>query len=61
MASQNKNETTLDAKHLTLENLEIESEKKKPKKSKLTGKYSKSSTSIYFYLLQLKKQANKFS
>ena len=52
MASQNKNETTLDAKHLTLENLEIESEKEKPKKSKLTGKYSKSSTSIYFYLLQ---------
>ena len=38
MASQNKNETTLDAKHLTLENLEIDPEKEKPKNSKSKGK-----------------------
>ena len=39
MSSQNEYETVFGAKDLTLENLEIEPEKEKPKKSeKLTGK-----------------------
>ena len=41
MASQDKNEITLDAKHLNLENIEKEPEKENPKKSKLKGKQKK--------------------